>query len=81
MQFWVPLYEKDNKLLECVQRRANKIVKDLEGKTYKEQLRLLGLFSLEKGRLRSDLLAVYSFLKGGNRAGGADLFLVTSNRT
>ena len=57
-------------------------MKGLEGKTYKERLRSLGLFSLEKRRLRSDLITVYSFLKGGSGEGGADLLsLVTSNRT
>ena len=58
------------------------MVKGLKGKTYKEQLRSLGLFSLEKRRLRGDLTAVYNFLKGGSREGGADLLLlVTSIRT
>jgi len=73
---------KDVRLLECVQRRATKMVKGYKAKTYKEQLGLLVLFNLEKRRLRGDLTAIYSFLTGGSRAGGADLLsLVTSDRT
>jgi len=58
------------------------MVKGLENKIYKERLRSLSLFSLEKRRLKGDLITVYSFLKGGSGGGGADLLsLVTSDRT
>ncbi|KAK4822276.1 hypothetical protein QYF61_012351 [Mycteria americana] len=47
-----------------------------------EQLRTLGLSSLEKRRLRGDLIVPYSFLRRGSGDGGADLFsLVSSDRT
>ena len=48
VQAWDLQYRKDVELLEWVQRRATKMIRDLEHLSYKERLRELVLVSMEK---------------------------------
>jgi len=64
-------------MLERVQRRATKMIRELEHLSCEGSLRELGLFSLEKRRLWGDLMVAFQSLKEAYKRAGEGLFTRT----
>ena len=74
IQVWSPYLRKDIDMIERVQRRATKMIEGLSKLGYDERLRKTGLISLEKRRVRGDLIQVFRMIKGFDRINYRDYF-------
>ena len=64
IQAWSPYLRKDIDMIERVQKRATKLVDGLKDVNYWDRLEATGLISLEKRRIRGDLIQVFKIMKG-----------------
>ena len=53
--------------LELVQRRMTKVIEEPRNIYYERSLKLLKLHSLERRRIRGDLIEVFKWVKGFNQ--------------
>jgi len=71
---WSPWTEKDCEILEKVQKRAVRMVSNLEGGTYEEKLECAGLMKLKDRRKRGDLIETCKIMKGFVKTDKSKLF-------
>src|SRR5579864_8235140 len=64
IQAWSPHLRKDIDMMERVQRRATRLIEGFKDVSYDDRLEQMGLISLEKRRVRGDLIQVFKLLKG-----------------
>ena len=84
VQFWSPSLRKDIERLEAVQARATKLIPSTRVTRhlgYVRSLECLNLYSLEKRRLRGQLIETFKMLKGVNYINYRHLFTFSNNRT
>ena len=81
VQFWSPSLRKDIERLEAVQARATKLIPSIRHLGYVRRLERLNLYSLEKRRLRGQLIETFKMLKGMNNIDYRHLFTFSNNRT
>ena len=72
---WSPYLEKDEGCLERVmQMTATKMVHGLKGLTYEVRLKRLGLYFLQRRRLRGELTGTFKILTGKECIGKREFF-------
>eukprot|EP00061_Rhincodon_typus_P015821 g43721.t1 len=74
LHFGHPVFKKDIIKLESVQKRFTKMLPGMESLSYKSTLERLGLSSLERRRMRGDLIEVYKIMRVTDKVNDKALF-------
>ena len=67
VQAWCPYLRKDIAMIERVKRRGTKLIEGLRYMSYSKHLSHTGLISMEKCRVRGDLIQVFKMLRSKGR--------------
>ena len=76
VQAWSPCLRSDIDCLEKVQRRATKLVQGFQNMCYEERLRRLDLTTLEKRRIRGDLIETFKIVTNRENIDSRQFFTV-----
>ena len=60
--------------MERVQCRATRSILGLAGLSYEERLKGTGLYSLERRRLRGDIMEMFKIMKGRDKISADELY-------
>ena len=71
---WNPWLQKDEDILEDVQKKAIKMISGLRGQSYEEKLNELGMLSLKDRRVQFDMVQTYKIVHEVDRVKKADWF-------
>ena len=79
VQAWSPHLVKDIVVIEKFQRAATKLVPELRKLDYNERLKRLDLTTLQRRRIRGDLIETYKILSGEERISSVQIFKLSTN--
>ena len=81
VQVWGPYLKKDTNLIEAVQRRALRLIDNFKYLSYDKRLQKVQMTSLEKRRVRGDLIQVFKLFTGIDKLDYKKFFSINCNRT